>query len=286
MLDFNLRPGGGLLGLRDRQRENEQQQQQSQSTIGAASHPHIARTILSSNNSILDKDRSDFRERSVLGDERDRYERRPFNRDRDYGISDVGKDRNPRMGDSDRMPGGRYNSNSARNDRMNSYSSQYNYNDNRRRYDSRAAEEPEWFSGGPTSQNDTIELRGFDEWPSRTKGSKRSQRRDQTVHEKLSQDSDNGADRESDNDREAFDDYDDSEHIDGGKANIENERPNDANNNDEAEGAGIVQESGNENEPDESADRKANKNEDNFNFDEFLKVENITDFLSVSQTLF
>lgn len=24
-------------------------------------------------------------------------------------------------------------------------------------------EEPEWFSGGPTSQNETIELRGFDE---------------------------------------------------------------------------------------------------------------------------
>lgn len=77
--DFNLRPGGGLLGLRDRQRENEQKT--SQSSIVTQSHPHISRNILSGN-SILDKDnRNDFRERSVLGD--DRYERRSFNRDRD-----------------------------------------------------------------------------------------------------------------------------------------------------------------------------------------------------------
>lgn len=43
--------------------------------------------------------------------------------------------------------------------------SQYGYNDNRRRYNDRshANEEPEWFSGGPTSQNDTIELRGFED---------------------------------------------------------------------------------------------------------------------------
>lgn len=101
--DFNLRPGGGLLGLRDRQRESEQQQ--SQSTIVTQPHAHLSRTILG--NSILDKDsRSDFRERSVLSDERydrmdrsdrldrndrsdrldrnDRMDRR-FNRDRDYG---------------------------------------------------------------------------------------------------------------------------------------------------------------------------------------------------------
>ena len=42
-----------------------------------------------------------------------------------------------------------YNSNQSSN--LNSNSS--NTND----------EEPEWFSGGPTSQNETIELRGFDE---------------------------------------------------------------------------------------------------------------------------
>lgn len=99
IVDFNLRPGGGLLGLRDRQRENEQQQ--SQSTIVTQPHAHLSRTILG-NNSILDKDsRSDFRERSVLNDDRydrndrggrldrndrnDRGDRRPFNRDRDFG---------------------------------------------------------------------------------------------------------------------------------------------------------------------------------------------------------
>lgn len=35
------------------------------------------------------------------------------------------------------------------------------YNDKRRGYDKE--DEPEWFSGGPTSQNETIELRGFDD---------------------------------------------------------------------------------------------------------------------------
>lgn len=33
----------------------------------------------------------------------------------------------------------------------------------RRRNDSYAEEEPEWFSGGPTSQSETIELTGFDD---------------------------------------------------------------------------------------------------------------------------
>lgn len=33
----------------------------------------------------------------------------------------------------------------------------------RRRNDSYAEEEPEWFSAGPTSQSETIELIGFDD---------------------------------------------------------------------------------------------------------------------------
>lgn len=93
--ELNLRPGGGLLGLRDRQRESEQQT--SQSSIVTQSHPHISRTILSSN-SILDKDRTDFRERSVLGGD-DRYDRRPFNRDRDREREN---DRDRHRGDRDR----------------------------------------------------------------------------------------------------------------------------------------------------------------------------------------
>ena len=37
--------------------------------------------------------------------------------------------------------------------------------DRRRPYDNREPEEPEWFSSGPTSQHDTIELRGFEDTP-------------------------------------------------------------------------------------------------------------------------
>ncbi|XP_066144570.1 eukaryotic translation initiation factor 4E transporter-like isoform X6 [Euwallacea fornicatus] len=37
------------------------------------------------------------------------------------------------------------------------------YTESRRRYSESKEDEPEWFSSGPMSQNDTIELRGFDE---------------------------------------------------------------------------------------------------------------------------
>ncbi|XP_019876564.1 eukaryotic translation initiation factor 4E transporter isoform X2 [Aethina tumida] len=40
----------------------------------------------------------------------------------------------------------------------------------RRRLDSSREDEPEWFSGGPVSQNDTIELRGFDDADKPTTG--------------------------------------------------------------------------------------------------------------------
>lgn len=39
----------------------------------------------------------------------------------------------------------------------------YDRHDNRRRYNNDRDEEPEWFSGGPTSQHDVIELRGFED---------------------------------------------------------------------------------------------------------------------------
>ena len=49
----------------------------------------------------------------------------------------------------------------------------------RRRNDSYAEEEPEWFSGGPTSQSETIELIGFDDkiLEDDKRRSKRSRRR-------------------------------------------------------------------------------------------------------------
>lgn len=37
--------------------------------------------------------------------------------------------------------------------------------DRRRTFSDNRDEEPEWFSSGPTSQHDTIELRGFDDIP-------------------------------------------------------------------------------------------------------------------------
>lgn len=107
--DFNLRPGGGLLGLRDRQRENEQQT--SQSSIAQQSHPHISRVALNIT-SILEKAgfRSERFAANVPGD--DRYDRRPFNRDRgdrdrdrndrDRDRTDRDRDRNDRDRDRDR----------------------------------------------------------------------------------------------------------------------------------------------------------------------------------------
>lgn len=55
----------------------------------------------------------------------------------------------------------------------------------RRRISDREQEEPEWFSGGPLSQNDTIELRGFDDdKPSRKKLSPPNLKRAKEVKKK------------------------------------------------------------------------------------------------------
>ncbi|CAL8335547.1 unnamed protein product [Merluccius merluccius] len=58
----------------------------------------------------------------------------------------------------------------------------------RRRNDSYAEEEPEWFSGGPTSQSETIELIGFDDkiLEDDKRRSKRSRRRTESVKEGMS----------------------------------------------------------------------------------------------------
>ncbi|CAD6230459.1 GSCOCG00006768001-RA-CDS [Cotesia congregata] len=101
------------------------------------------------------RDRDNVRDRD---DRNERYERRSFgrdfgdrdNRDRDRG-SDSRNDRGHVM-DRDKDRGGR--------DRK--------YGSDRRKihsHDSREPEEPEWFSSGPISQHDTIELRGFDDPP-------------------------------------------------------------------------------------------------------------------------
>lgn len=55
----------------------------------------------------------------------------------------------------------------------------------RRRNDSYTEEEPEWFSAGPTSQSETIELTGFDDkiLEEDHKGKKRTRRRTASVKE-------------------------------------------------------------------------------------------------------
>lgn len=55
----------------------------------------------------------------------------------------------------------------------------------RRRNDSYVEEEPEWFSGGPTSQSETIELIGFDDkiLEDDKRKPKRSRKRTESVKE-------------------------------------------------------------------------------------------------------
>lgn len=86
-----------------------------------------------------------------------RSDRRPFGRDFD-------RDRDSGFGGNG-VPGERGNVGNKSSERNSGRSGRYG-NDRRRSYsDSRGEEEPEWFSGGPTSQHDTIELRGFEDIP-------------------------------------------------------------------------------------------------------------------------
>lgn len=108
------------------------------------------------------RDRDNIRDRD---DRNDRYERRSFGRD--FGDRDRGLERNERNQQNDR-------------DKDRGRDRRYG-NDRRRTYsDQREIEEPEWFSSGPTSQHDTIELRGFEDIPEEkinnntTKGKKQS----------------------------------------------------------------------------------------------------------------
>lgn len=146
--DFNFRPGASGGGpLRDRDgRDNGRDTGRDREVMRDR-----------------DRDRDNVRDR----DERsERYERRSFGRD--FGDRERGTERNDRNHQMDRdKDRGR--------DRK--------YNDRRKSYnDSREIEEPEWFSSGPTSQHDTIELRGFEDIPeekltnnnSNTKGKKQS----------------------------------------------------------------------------------------------------------------
>ncbi|XP_076224796.1 uncharacterized protein LOC116426797 isoform X3 [Nomia melanderi] len=101
-----------------------------------------------------DRERDNLRER----DERnERYERRSFGRD--YG---------DRERDRDRDRGVERNDRNHQSDREKDRGRERRFsNDRRRTYSENRSDmdEPEWFSSGPTSQHDTIELRGFEDIP-------------------------------------------------------------------------------------------------------------------------
>lgn len=100
------------------------------------------------------------RDRDSLRERDERFERRSFGRD--YG------DRSERERDrGDRGGVERNERNNHQMDRDKDRGREKRFsNDRRRTYsDTRDSDEPEWFSSGPTSQHDTIELRGFEDIP-------------------------------------------------------------------------------------------------------------------------
>lgn len=173
-------------------------------------------------------------------------------------------------------------------DRMNSYS-QYNFknNDDRgggRRNQYRNAEEPEWFSGGPTSQNDTIELRGFEEYSS-------GGRQDDSPSSPHP--SDDGNDDKVGTAADYDSDTPDKVNDDGEKLNANDDNNNDndksgkdgsAINHRESNATDKNTTSNNDFDADdlEVAESKSHKKDDNFNFEDFLKGDNLTDLLAVS----
>lgn len=114
-----------------------------------------------SENDKMDVDRSDYNFRSSMGggggQMRDNRDGRDSGRDRD-----MGRDRDNRERDDRLM---RYDRRSFRRDFSDRDRDRKFTNDRRRTYNDQKdhQEEPEWFSSGPTSQHDTIELHGFDD---------------------------------------------------------------------------------------------------------------------------
>lgn len=227
--EFSFRPTGGLINIRERERERNlsaesQQKLQQQHRVGQ-----------------LDRERDrDYRD--------DRYDKRTtfrdYNNDRD-------KDRNGRMmGNSNNNLGGNMR-----------FSSGSHNNDRRRMFNENRSEEPEWFSGGPTSQNDTIELRGFDE-PEPDEHPSRST--DTTVEN----DDQVSLDNQSDNSNNNVDDCDASgaepesdaaEDSAMPSSTANQDEPNDTNNNDNMNA-------------DKGFMGASNNSADDFNFEDFLKM--------------
>lgn len=230
--DFSFRPTGGLINIRDRERDRNlstesQQKLQQQHRVGQ-----------------LDRERGDRDYRDDRYDKRTSYSR-DYDRDKD--------NRNGRMmGNSNNNLGG--------NMRFSSGS----HNDRRRMFNENRAEEPEWFSGGPTSQNDTIELRGFDEPEPDEQASR-------TTDTSVENDDQVSLDNQSDNSNNNVDDCEisgnepESDAVEDSamsSANANADEPNDTNNNDN-----INSDKGFIDGPNNSAD--------DFNFEDFLKMTDL-----------
>lgn len=133
--DYGFRSGTGVGGsLRDRDNRDNRDGKERDSIVRER-----------------DRDRDNLRERD------ERFERRSFGRDygdrererdRDRGVERNERNHQVQERDKDRGRDKRFG-----NDRRRTYS------------DTRDSDEPEWFSSGPTSQHDTIELRGFEDIP-------------------------------------------------------------------------------------------------------------------------
>ncbi|XP_063707163.1 eukaryotic translation initiation factor 4E transporter-like isoform X2 [Culicoides brevitarsis] len=186
----------------------------------------------SSNNYDTPRDRRDY-ESSSSSREKDSFASRQFDRDR-----------------SER---------SERNSRYSSNNGRPSYND-RRRY-SEKDEEPEWFSAGPTSQLETIDLHGFDD----------------TLHEEKPESRKNGEKRSQKNE---------TEEKSRNEAEIEEESRAESNNNPKANEVN--------NNKDRETDHKfdppknllgevLNNDDNDFNFDEFLNFDSISGLLSANQ---
>lgn len=148
--------------MRDRERGNEPQSNTTPTSTQRIPPQHILSRPGIGTGTILEKDRTEFRDRSSMNEER--FQRRSFNRDFGMGME---KERNIRgvggnSSSSSRNDHHHHNSSNSNNSRFGGSSmnsSHYNSNNqnnhyhHRRGYNDRSyqQEEPEWFSGGPTS---------------------------------------------------------------------------------------------------------------------------------------
>lgn len=148
------------------------------------------------------------------------------------------------------------------------YSNHYgNSNSNRQRMQSDSRDdEPEWFSGGPTSQHDTIELRGFDDPKVDEMSPKENDRECVIDNEKISM-------------TEMNKDLSDIEMSNNTNISL---FQNQAQYSSDMNFMGTSKIHDSNNNQNEIANDNSNNKESDFNFEEFLKLDSISELLPVS----